>query len=245
MRRHLFPLVAVFALAGGTAAWAGPPFATDDPQPTDTGHWEVYAFANAAHTPGVTAGESGLDLNYGAAKDLQLTLVVPAAYEASASGHLGMGVVEAAVKLKLLHQKAGTWTPDVAVFPRLFIPTASRGFGSGKLGVLLPVWAGKDFGPWSVFVGGGYQINPGAGNRNYWTGGVALTRTLGDRLSLGGEVYHRTADALGGRDLSGFNVGGSYRLTRHWSLLAAGGPGIQHARDEGQYSLYVALKADY
>jgi len=244
MRRLSLPLAAACVLAGGSAAWAGPPFATDDPEPTDTGHWEIYAFANAAHTPGVTSGESGLDLNYGAARDLQVTLVVPAAYEVSVDGRAGMGVVEAAAKWKVLRQKPGTWTPDVALFPRLFIPTASRGFDSGKLGLLLPVWVGKDFGPWSLF-GGGYQINPGAGSRNFWTGGLALTRTLSDRLSLGGEVYHRTANATGGRDLTGVNVGGSYRLTRHWSLLAAGGPGIQHARDEGQYSLYVALKADY
>jgi hypothetical protein len=34
-------------------------------------------------------------------------------------------------------------------------------------------------------------------------------------------------------------------LGRHWSLLVASGPGIEHAHDEGQYAFYVALKADY
>ena len=32
-------------LAGAAGpAFAGPPYLTDDPVPTDTGHWEIYAF---------------------------------------------------------------------------------------------------------------------------------------------------------------------------------------------------------
>ena len=45
---------AALALAGSaTAAFAGPPYLTDDPIPTDTGHWEIYAFgrARAANQP--------------------------------------------------------------------------------------------------------------------------------------------------------------------------------------------------
>jgi hypothetical protein len=52
---------------------------------------------------------------------------------------------------------------------------------------LLPVWAQKDMGPWSLF-GGGYAINPGDGNRNYWTGGIALTRQASKQLLLGVEA---------------------------------------------------------
>jgi hypothetical protein len=32
------------------AALAGPPFATDDPEPTDLGHYEVYLFPGGAST---------------------------------------------------------------------------------------------------------------------------------------------------------------------------------------------------
>lgn len=69
---------------------------------------------------------------------------------------IGAGVVELAAKYKLLHQRKGSWTPDVAVFPRLFLPTADARFASTRLNMLLPFWAQKDFGPWSVFGGGGY-----------------------------------------------------------------------------------------
>lgn len=230
------------ALALAGPAWAGPPYVTDDPEPTDEGHWEIYGFANGVHTDGSTAGESGLDINYGAAKDLQLTVVVPAAYDASG---VGMGVVELAAKYKILHERDGSWTPSVAVFPRAFVPTARSRFASTRLNLLLPVWIGKTWGDWTAFGGGGYQLCPGTGNRNFWTGGVALTRTLTDRLQLGGEIYHHTRDADDAQPFTGVNLGVTYKLGQHWSLLGAGGPGVQNASREGRYDFYVALKADY
>ena len=244
MRLALAAVAATLLLA--SPALAGPPYITDDPAPTERGHWEIYNFVGGGHVAGETAGEGGFDLNYGAAKDLQLTLVLPFAYDRS-DGHtdLGFGVVEAAAKLKVLHQKEGSWQPDVAVFPRLFLPTAEANFASRHTNLLLPVWLGKDFGKWSLFGGGGWQLNPGDGNRDFWTGGVAVTRQVTDRLNLGAEISHRSADARDGRAFSGVNLGMVYRLTDHWSLLASGGPGIQNARTEGRYDFYVSLKADY
>ena len=233
------------AFAAASTAQAGPPYVTDDPEPTDLGHWEIYGFVGGAHTTGETAGETGLDFNYGAAKDLQLTVVTPAAYQRSDGGHVGMGVVELAAKLKVLHQSDSGMRPDVAIFPRVFLPTAKARFASRHTNLLLPVWAGKDFGKWSVFGGGGYQLNPGAGNRNFWTGGLAVTRSLNDRLSIGAEAYHHTADATDARPYTGLNVGVTYKLADHWSLLAAGGPGVQNARQEGSYGFYLALQAVY
>jgi hypothetical protein len=229
------------ALSAAPAA-AGPPYVTDDAEPTDPGHWEIYNFVDATGTPGDLGGESGLDLNYGAAKDLQLTAVIPAAFDSSAG--VGAGVVELAVKYRFLHQAAGSWMPDVAFFPRVFVPTGAR-FDAVRPGLFLPVWAEKDWGPWSLFGGGGLQINPGAGERNFWQSGLALTRAFGERFSLGAEVFHQTADARDTRDFTGVNVGATYKLSPHWTLMAAGGPGVQNARQEGQYTFYAALEATY
>ena len=241
----LFGAAAIVALL---AAWpapthAGPPYVTDDAEPTDLGHWEIYNFVTGIGTPGEVAGEGGFDLNYGAAKNLQLTLVLPAQFQTGVE--TGPGQIEVAAKYKFLHQAPGSWTPDVAFFPRLFAPTGASQFGPSRLGLLLPLWAEKDWGKWSLFGGGGYDINPGPDNRNNWQSGVALSRALSDRLSLGGEIYHQTAQTRDGRDFTGLNGGAIYKVTSHWSLLVSGGPGIQNARQQGQYDFYFALEATY
>jgi hypothetical protein len=228
-----------------TEARAGPPFITDDPEPTDTGHWEIYNYIQANQPFGVTTGQAGFDINYGGYKDLQLTAVLPADFEKATKPRLGLGDIELAAKYRFLHQSEATLVPDIAFFPRMFVPTSGRQFGSGRLGTFLPVWAQKDFGEWSIFGGGGYNINPGAGQRNFWQASAAVQRSVTDHLSLGVEVYHQTPDMVGTKPFSGINLGVTYKLIEHWSFLAAAGPLIQNARDGGRFDVYFALKADY
>ncbi len=228
---------------------AGPPFLTDDPQPTDTGHWEIYNFANATRgADHAIDGEAGIDLNYGAAKGLQLTAVLPLAYDNpngfSAHGlRGGGGVIELAAKYKVVHQDEHGWTPDIAIFPRAFVPTDNR-FGPPHANLLLPVWAEKDVGPWQVFGGGGYQINPGSGQRNFWQGGLAVNRVMSKRLTLGAEVFGQTRDTSAGGGFSAVNVAATYKLIQHWSLLASAGPTWEQGGGHGDV-FYLALKADY
>ncbi len=245
MRRRL-PWRGVFVAVGilwGSAAVAGPPYVSDDPEPTDLGHWEIYNFVEGVGTPGDVAGDAGFDLNYGAAKDVQVTLTLPALFDSHTE--TGPGAIELAVKYKFLHQSPGSLTPDVAVFPRLFFPTVASQFGPSHLKLFLPVWAEKDWGKWSLFGGGGYDINPGPGNRNFWLSGVALTREVSSRLQLGAEVYHQGPQSRDAVAFTGVNAGAIYKLSNHWSLLASGGPGVQNPRREGEYDFYFALEANY
>ena len=244
MIRGAFP-VAALALMSMAPADAGPPYVTDDPVPTDRRHWEIYEFATGAAADGVHGGEAGVDLNYGAAEDLQLTLVVPAAYERDVRTRVGMGTLEVAAKYRFLHAGEAATSVDVAFFPRIFLPTAADGLGPRRTQLLLPVWVGRDLGPWSVFGGGGYEFNPGDGARNFWTAGVALTRAVNSKVVVGAELFGRTPDSDGARSWVAANLGVTLAVARHWSLLASLGPGLQHARSEGQYGFYVALKADY
>jgi len=237
------------ALAGlslaAAPASAGPPFLTDDPVPTDRAHWEIYNFALGSQAAGALSGQAGLDLNYGAAKDLQLTAVIPMDYDAGGRTNLGLGDIELAAKYRLLHQDENGLMPDVAIFPRVFVDSADKRFGSARTSLFLPVWVGKDWGSWSVFGGGGYQINPGPGQRDFWQFGAAVTHALNDRLTLGLEAFRFGRESDDGAPVTLVNLGLLYRFTPHWSLLAAGGPGVENASREGNYNFYVALKADY
>jgi hypothetical protein len=243
----------LLGLAAPAVAVAGPPFLTDDPQPTDTGHWEIYNYAQGSVAEGALNGEAGLDLNYGAAKDLQLTAVLPVGFYNesgfSASGlRTGTGMIELAVKYKILHQSEQSWLPDVSVFPRFLIPT-QHNFGYERTNLFLPVWAEKDAGPWSVFGGGGYELNPGPGVRNFWQGGIGVNRTMSKRLQLGVEVYGQTSDTAAsaagpGDGFTALNAAATYKLVEHWSLLASAGPTWIQGGGHGAV-FYLALKADY
>jgi len=238
-------IAAFFLIPWSGATEAGPPFVTDDPGPTDEGHWEIYGYAAGVHVAGETEGGTGLDINYGGARNLQLTVVLPLDYRTGRGGDVAVGNIEVAAKFRFLHQDEGSPLPDIAFFPRAFIPTGGQRFGSGRLSLLLPLWAQKDFGKWSLFGGGGYDLNPGHGQRDFWLAGFGLQRGVSDRFALGAEVYRQTPDADDARGFTGLNLGGLYRLNPHWSLLGSAGPGLEHARTEGRYSFYVALKADY
>jgi hypothetical protein len=242
-RLHLSTIALVAGMPG--IALAGPPFVTDDPEPTDLGHWEIYNYVQGAETEGIFSGSGGFDINYGGFKDVQLTAVVPANFDTGGHARGGLGDIELATKYLFLHQQANGWMPDLAIFPRLFVPTANRHFGSGHLGVFLPLWAQKDFGQWSLFGGGGYDINPGPGQRNYWQGGVALSRALTDRFSLGMEVYRQTADADAATPFTVLNLAATYAMTEHWTLMISGGPVIENAAANGRYDVYFALEATY
>ncbi len=241
---HRFSFWLAAALWIAAPACAGPPFVSDDPEPTDDGHWEVYGFGAGTHVAGGTDGAAGFDINYGGAKDLQLTAVVPLYYATGDEGAVGVGNIELAAKYKFMHQADGSPLPDIAFFPRVFVPTGGR-LGAHRLGLLLPLWAQKDFGPWAVFGGGGYDLNPGPGQRNFWLTGIGLQRQLSARFALGAEIYRQTADADDARRFTGANLGALYKVSAHWSLIGSAGPGIENARSQGRYAFYVALKADY
>ena len=130
-----FPTRAMLSLAASLLMWsapalAGPPYLTDDPEPTDQGHFEIYGFADGASARAGSGGESGIDFNYGGAKDLQLTAVIPVGWSmpgAGSGGSASLGNIELAAKYKILHQDdVGV---DVAVFPRVFLPAGSPSVG--------------------------------------------------------------------------------------------------------------------
>jgi Putative MetA-pathway of phenol degradation len=228
---------ALALLALASPAWAGPPYLSDDPQPTDFGHYEIYAFGLGTSGVNGMEGEAGIDFNYGAAPDLQLTAVVPMAYDGE--GHKGLGNIELAAKYRFLHQDEDGI--DLSVFPRAFLPSASRDVGDQHASFLLPLWAEKDFGAWSLFGGGGCVLNRSGDDRNFCLGGMALTRTVTSDLHLGLEVFRQTADAVDSKASTLLGAGLTYDLSEHYHLLAYWGPSLQNVQQTGRSDWYSAL----
>ena len=236
-------LVGALLLVSSSAVPAGPPYETDDPEPTDFHHWEIYNFVDLDGRSSNVAGEAGFDLNYGAAKDLQLTATLPLAFSHSAENgwRTGQGDVELGAKYRFVHDaKAGL---EAAIFPRIILPSAAAGLGGMRTRFLLPIWIQKDIGKTSMFGGGGYEINPGSGNRDFWQAGLALTHDFSDRLQLGTEINWQSADAINGHPTIGADIGMIRKLGGPYSLLVAGGPASSAGKTG--YQGYAALGLNF
>jgi hypothetical protein len=234
-------LCAGFFLAAVARAAAGPPYLTDDPEPTDYQHFEIYAFTEGLSAQGGTSGQSGIDFNYGGAPNLQLTATVPSDYALPADGPAtaGPGNVELAAKYRFLTQQ--NFGLDVAVFPRVILPSLSTNIGEPHASFLLPVWIEKDWGKWSAFGGGGCEFNRGGDSQNFCETGLVITNQVQKDLQVGLEIFHQTADTIGGQDTTSLGAGVRYDLGDHLHLLGYLGRGIQNANETDRLNWYTSV----
>jgi len=212
-------LTALATLAGAVlpqVASAGPPFQTDDPVPVDLHHYEFYVFAGSDSTSGeIDPAGPAFEFNWGALPNTQIHVVLSFGAVLPSDGPSSYGLLdtELGVKYRLIGETK--YLPEVGTFPMIEVPTGSysRGLGVGKTHYKLPIWVQKDFGPWTTYGGGGYQIVPREGFRNFPYAGWLLQRDVGEKLTLGGELwYHGPEGAATPIDhsVTMFDFGGYY-----------------------------------
>ncbi len=222
---RLFLLAILF---GSTAAWAGPPFQTDDPEPIDFRHYEFYAFATSDGTPIETDTASpAVEFNWGALPNVHLHLIIPvAAILPSNNSQLapngigpneyGLGDIEAGVKYRFVQESKHR--PMIGTFVMFELPTGSarRGLGVGKAWYKVPIWAQKSFGPWTTYGGVGETVFDNVpGYRNFTYGGWLVQRDIGKKWTLGTEVFSHGAEGPATPQLKSatlVDVGGYYKF---------------------------------
>jgi len=206
--------------------YAGPPFQTDDPEPVDYKHWESYVASQFKHDKdGDSVTLPQVEINYGILPNTMIHLIIPFQYN-SPSGekaHYGYGDTEFGIKFRFIQETERI--PMVGTFPLVEIPTGNHdeGLGNGTAQLFIPLWLQKSWGPWTSYGGGGYWINPGDGNKNWWFWGWEVQREISKALTLGAELLYRTADQDDGDNSFGFNVGAIINLTEHHHILFSAG----------------------
>lgn len=221
---------------------AGAPFRTDDPEIVEFGQWEFsLAQMYSNDKDGVSGTIPQFEVDYGVAPDVQIHVLLPMAYEKPRRSPTlyGPGDCELGVKYRFI-QESDT-RPMVAIFPLLHAPTGNsgRGLGSGHTHLFLPVWLQKSWGAWQSYGGGGYWINPGPGNKNYWFAGWQVQREINEWLTLGAELFYNTPINTGGDHELGYNVGGEISLAPNHHLLFSAGAGI---RGQNLFSGYAGYR---
>lgn len=233
--------LATVAMLVSLPVLAGPPYLTDDPEPTDTGHYEIYFFTEGASARDGREGSAGIDFNYGAARNLQLTVTLPINWSAPIGEHhaSGLGNIELAAKYEFLHQQDDG--VDVAFFPSVILPAGSSAVGERHASLFLPLWLQRTAGDWTIFGGGGCEIHRGGEAKDFCLLGTALAYQVSDRLQIGAEVFHQAADTRNGHAGTDFNIGATYDLNDHWHLLASAGPGLQNRDQVDRTVWYVSV----
>ncbi len=210
-------------------AWAGPPFRADDPETVGHQQWEVDVASQIVKDKDKISGTAPqVEVNYGLLQDVDLHLILPLFYVNPKEGstHYGFGDIELGIKYRFVQEK--DWLPMVGTFPLLELPTGNekKGLGSGHVRAFIPLWLQKSWGPWTTYGGGGYWINPGSGNKDYWFIGWVGQRDLSEKISLGGELFYTAPQRVGQSGETGFNVGGFLNFTEQHHLLFSAGRDI-------------------
>lgn len=215
-----------FALFASQAV-AGPPYHTDDPDPTETGGVEAYAFTEGNWDRGYS-GSAAIEANFGAAKDVQLSFELPLDLTSRPS-HFARGNVELSAKWRFLNDDVHGWS--LATFPGVTLPTAR---GARGIEVLLPVWGGWRHGDVAIFGGGGRMFIGVPGGHDHWVLGLAATRQFGS-FNVGIEAGHEGAAERSGHGINTAGVGIMTALTGPIALVVRAGP----AQEEGTGHVFV------
>lgn len=244
MRRCFNALLVLDALLlASTSARAGPPFRTDDPGTLPDLHGEAYLFSSGTQSAGETDLDAapGIEFNFSFLPDTFAHVVVPLVYDNPSKGPAtyGFGDIELGFKWQFIRQSQ--YVPAVGTFPFVEVPTGGdRDPGNGRVRFYLPLWLQKDFGPWTTYGGGGYWINPGPGNRNWWFAGWLVQRQLGSALYLGAELFYSSPPTTTDHWSLGFNAGGGMTIVGPYQILFSAGRNLLDAA-ANQFSYYFAL----
>jgi hypothetical protein len=228
-RARATAFVSLVVASGSGRALAGPPYNTDDPEPVEYRHWELYLASQNSHDrDGWTGTAPHVEVNYGVVPNVQLHLIAPLAYSVPNDGRsaYGFGDTELGIKYRFVQEQK--WVPQIGTFPLLEVPTGSRhlGLGNGTVQVFLPLWLQKSFGLWTTYGGAGFWIDAGRPDRHWWYFGWLVQRQVFQGFTLGAEIFHLTPRERGTEHDIRFNVGALIDFSDEHHLLLSAGRGF-------------------
>jgi hypothetical protein len=227
------------------SAFAGAPFQTDDPVVIDVAHTDIVVFNQQTLAASGRSGTlAGVEIHYGPIPNLEVDLGMPYNFDfpTDGSAQRGYGDTTLALKYRLI-QESDT-KPQVSFLPKLNLSTgnADRGLGNGGDQLFLALALQKNSGKLQMNVHGGYWINNGAENRNYWFLGWQAQYAFTSHWRLGIEVFHTSPQVVGQGRETGFNVGGYYLFDSKNQVLFSAGKGLQNAAETNRVSTYLGYQ---
>lgn len=225
-----------------TAALAGPPFVTDDPETPPLHGWEINLPFILEHEAGEQTLETPLfDINYGYRGNVQLKVEFSLLNLRLDEGQTQRGLSDTSVGVKWRFLEESKGLPQIAIYPQVTLPTGDhqRGLGDGKPSYRFPVVAQKSWGPWTVFGNVAAVLQGTAGSRNFWYQGLTVVREVSHTLELGVEEYGNSPTDRDERSSLGYNLGGTWKVASSMNVLFSAGRTI---RGEEATTAYLGIQ---
>ena len=228
--RLAWVLLLFCALAVLQAGAQGPPYQTDDPVPVDLHHYEFYIFGGLdGTTAGIDSTGPAFEFNWGAIPRVQLHAILPwgviapsnnPVYLPGGTGPDAFGLTDMELGAKVAWIKETRHFPQIGSFTMFEMPTGNynKGLGVGKVWYKLPIWLQKNQGKWLFDGGGGYQVVPQTGYRNFPYTGWLIKRELNLQWELGAEVFAHGAEGFAAAQTQSstmIDAGGYYHFKRN------------------------------
>lgn len=229
-------------LLAACAAWAGPPFRTDDPETPEWHAFEINVpFTSERNRNEWTVQMPLFDLNYGFRPNVQLKVEFPLLYvHPIGDGHqYGPGDTLVGIKWRFLEEEPKR--PQLGFYPQVILPTgtSNRGLGDGKPSYIIPLVGQKSWDKWTLYGNFGYTVQTAKDSRNFWYSGVVLNRDISERLKLGLELFGNSKrEADGQYDIS-FNAGGELKLSDRYFILFSAGRSL---REGPSFLAYLGVR---
>lgn len=219
---------------------SGPPFITDDPEPVEFKHWEYYISSMDQFQPDLFSGTlPHFEINYGVISNMQFHLEIPVNFNLIQQKVFQYGYANTEFGVKYRFIQESKYVPQIGVFPIIEIPTIkNNNFGNGKAQIFLPVWLQKSSGALTVYGGGGYCINPGTNNKNWFFTGLEVQYDFSRLLTFGCELYHRTAQAGDIGSETAFDIGGFINFSSDFHIIFSIGHSLTR---ENFYTSYLGF----
>ncbi|HTZ55557.1 MAG TPA: hypothetical protein VMB20_10885 [Candidatus Acidoferrum sp.] len=192
MKRLLLCLALCLA-ASPMRALAGPPFDTDDPDPTQYRNYEIYAGATTHRDTATSTSELAfLEINYGLMPNVQFSVHAGTAESTAFAQPNGYGFEDFEMGLKTRFIQESEHSPQVSIYPQVTFATGASAVGEGHGTFFLPIWAQKTIGKVTVFGGGGWEFDRDDTGNGDWQAGLAATYPLTADDTIGMEVTRTT-----------------------------------------------------
>ena len=225
-----------------TAAQAGPPFVTDDPETPPLHGWEINVPVTLEHETGEHVLEMPLvDINYGLNATVQLMVELAILQVRLEGGRTERSLSDTGIGVKWRFLDEGRLLPQMAVYPQVIIPTGDRGrgLGEGKPSYVLPLIAQKSWGRWTMFGNVGAVLQSRPGSRDFWFQGLVLVREVSPCLELGLEEYGNSPADRDEPSSLGFNLGGTWKVADTVGVLFSAGRTV---RGEQATTVYLGIQ---